>query len=359
MSRRPIHKKNSGACEGLAVFDDATLIPEIIDGCGTINIIQTSGPQHGEIASIGAHEITFEAVSEEGISANCSFFIEVVDNEAPTAYCQDLEFTLDPCEEIVILAEEVDFGSSDACGIASYNLSQTVFDENFIGANPVELAVTDIHGNSATCNAIISIETTFQNDEYTLIEAENITLNYGETMDLTPSIAMQDGWVFSWYVDGTLYCEDCYSTSISPESNVSIELTVQDAENCYTQTDALTIHLRVDYSVHIPTAFSPNYDGANDLFQAYFTDGVERAYELQVRDRWGNIVYHKKGEQIGWDGRFRGEEADTGVYTYALVFSLVNGKEVVETGDVCLVRQRVLIHYFLQFRSVPMEMHIL
>ena len=65
---------------------------------------------------------------------------------------------------------------------------------------------------------------------------------------------------------------------------------------------------------------------------------MERAYELQVRDRWGNIVYHKKGEQIGWDGRFRGEEADTGVYTYALVFSLVNGKEVVETGDVCLVR---------------------
>ena len=329
---------NTGTCEGLTIFDDATLLPEIIDGCGSISIIQTGGPQHGEIASIGAHEITYEAISEEGISANCSFYIEVVDNEAPTASCQDLEFTLDPCEEIVILAEEVDFGSSDACGIASYNLSQTVFDETDIGGNPVELAVTDIHGNSATCNAIISIESAFQNDESNLIEAENITHNYGEIMDLTPSIAMQDGWVFSWYVDGTLYCEDCYSISISPESNVSIELTVQDAENCYTLTDALSIQLLVDYSVHIPTAFSPNYDGANDLFQAYFSDGVERAYELQVRDRWGNIVYHKKGEQIGWNGQFSGKEATPGIYTYALVFSLVNGVEVVETGDVCLVR---------------------
>ena len=115
-------------------------------------------------------------------------------------------------------------------------------------------------------------------------------------------------------------------------------MTVQDAENCYTLTDAISIQLLVDYSVHIPTAFSPNYDGANDLFQAYFSDGVERAYELQVRDRWGNIVYHKKGEQIGWNGQFSGKEATPGIYTYALVFSLVNGVEVVETGDVCLVR---------------------
>ena len=329
---------NTGTCEGLISYEEAMLIPEIIDGCGDITISQVSGPFNDDILEVGSYEVVYEAISEEGISANCGFAIEVVDNEAPNALCQDLEVQLNPCAEVTILTEDIDFGSTDACGIDSYNLSQTVFDESNIGTNPVELTVIDINGNSSTCNANILINLPISIDESTLIEAENITTSYGDFLDLIPSIDNQEGIIFSWYMNGTLYCDDCYSISISPESNVLVELLVQDAADCFTLSDAVNIQLLVDYSVHIPTAFSPNYDGANDLFQAYFSDGVEPAYELQIRDRWGNVVYHKKGEQIGWDGRFRGKEADTGVYTYNLVFSLVNGEEVVETGDVCLVR---------------------
>jgi hypothetical protein len=52
----------------------------------------------------------------------------------------------------------------------------------------------------------------------------------------------------------------------------------------------------------------------------------------------GLVILYLKGEQIGWNGQFSGKEATAGIYTYALVFSLVNGVEVVETGDVGLVR---------------------
>jgi gliding motility-associated-like protein len=333
-----IIETNAGICEGLAAFDDATLIPDIIDGCGGINISQISGPVINESIEVGSYEISFKAVSAEGISDNCTFSLEVVDNEAPVALCQDLEFVLNPCAEVSIQAEEVDFGSSDACGIASYNLSQTFFDESFIGTNAVELAVTDIHGNTATCNASIAIEAGIQIDASTLISPENITMSYGEPLELSPSIANMDELTFSWYVDGALYCTDCYSISMYPESNAVIELIVEDIEGCFSYADAVALQLLVDYSVHIPSAFSPNYDGVNDLFQAYFSDGVKRVYELQVRDRWGNIVFHQKGDNIGWDGSFRGQEAITGVYNYTLVFSLVNGTEIVETGDVYLMR---------------------
>jgi gliding motility-associated-like protein len=329
---------NMDACEGLATFDDATLIPEIIDGCGGINISQISGPASGEILEAGSYEISFEAISAEGISDNCTFSIEVVDNEAPTALCQDLEFVLNPCNEISIQAEDVDLGSSDACGIASYNLSQTIFDENSIGSNPVELTVTDIHGNSASCDANIQINPSIEINESALIEAENITLNYGETLDLVPNIGPLNAWVFSWYINGDVFCEDCYSISLSPETNGSVELVIQDSEGCKSYSDALSIQVLVEYSVHIPNIFSPNNDGINDVFQAFFSDGVKPAYELQIRDRWGNIVYYKKGEQIAWNGQFRGEDVAEGVYTYALVFSLVNGVEIVETGDVYLMR---------------------
>jgi gliding motility-associated-like protein len=333
-----IIETNTGTCEGLAAFDNASLMPDILDGCCGISLNQINGPANNEPLEVGSYEVSFEAVSAEGITDNCTFSIEVVDNEAPVALCQDLEFILDLCAEVSIQAEEVDFGSSDACGIASYNLSQTFFDESSIGTNPVELAVTDIHGNTATCNASITIEAGMQIDASALISPENITMSYGEPLELSPSIANMDELIFSWYVDGALYCTDCYSISIYPESNAVIKLIVEDIEGCFSYADAVALQLLVDYSVHIPSAFSPNYDGVNDQFQAYFSDGVERAYELQVRDRWGNIVFHQKGDNIAWDGSFRGQEAITGVYNYTLVFSLVNGTEIVETGDVYLMR---------------------
>lgn len=329
---------NTGSCEGMISFEDAMLVPEIIDDCGDIILSQISGPVNDDILEVGTYEVIFEATSAEGISENCSFFIEVVDNEAPTALCQDLDYYVLPCGEIYVTPEDVDFGSSDACGIASLNLSQYLFDENSIGSNPVELTVTDSGGNSATCIANIQIDPFLEIDEDSMIEVENITLNYGETVDLALDITIVSGWVYSWYVNGNLFCENCAAISISPETNSTIELIVQDDQNCNSYSDAINIELVVDYSIHIPSIFSPNNDGINDHFQAYFSAGVKPAYELQIRDRWGNIVYHKNGEQNGWNGTYRGKEAADGVYTYILVCSLVNGVEIVETGDICLVR---------------------
>jgi gliding motility-associated-like protein len=333
-----IIETNASTCEGLLNIDETIFFPENFNRRGNISLSQISGPTPGEILEIGNYEVSFEAITDGDIFDNCTFLIEVADKEAPTALCQDLAFLLNPCEEISILAEDIDFGSSDACGIASYNLSQNVFDENSIGSNSVELTVTDIHGNSASCNASISIESAIQIDASTLISPESITTTYGESVELNPNTANLDELIFSWYVDGTLYCTDCYSISIYPASNALIELLVEHIDGCFAFSDAVSIQLLVDYSIHIPTAFSPNEDGVNDHFKAYFSDGVERAYELQVQDRWGRIVFHQKGDNIFWDGNFRGQKAITGVYNYTMVLKLINETEIVKTGDVCLVR---------------------
>jgi gliding motility-associated-like protein len=327
----------AGTCEGLLEFEDAILVPQIIDGCGTITISQTSGPTNIESVGIGIYEIEFEAISTEGISATCNFTIEIEDKEAPIASCKDLELNLDPCGEVIITASDIDLESSDACGIANLELSQSVFDDSSIGLNLVELTVTDINGNTSTCTSNILISPFSNMDESGLITSENISIVYGESIELTPNIEAIDGFLFSWYVDGDLYCSDCYSLNIFPESNISIELLVQHEEGCLTLRDAFEVQLQVDYSIYIPTVFSPNNDGINDYFEAYFSPGVQPVYELQIRDRWGNIVFHKKGEQIAWNGSFRGQEAMPGVYTYVMICSLVTGTEIVKTGDVCLI----------------------
>ena len=60
--------------------------------------------------------------------------------------------------------------------------------------------------------------------------------------------------------------------------------------------------------VLIPTVFTPHHrEGKNDIFMA--------GYEVYIYDRYGNMVCHSTN---GWDGYYRGEVADPGVYIYTL-----------------------------------------
>ena len=64
----------------------------------------------------------------------------------------------------------------------------------------------------------------------------------------------------------------------------------------------------VEQAIKIPTVFTPYHkDGKNDTFM--------RGYEVYIYDRYGNLICHS---QNGWDGYYRGELADPGVYIYVL-----------------------------------------
>lgn len=95
-----------------------------------------------------------------GMDDDCDGDIDinnVVDNDPPTALCNDLSISLDPNNQALISDKDIDNCSSDACGIASYSLSQSLFDCNQIGSNLVVLTVTDVNGNTASCQSTVSV----------------------------------------------------------------------------------------------------------------------------------------------------------------------------------------------------------
>lgn len=328
----------SNNCTAEIDFDEAILLPEIIDGCGDITISQLSGPSSLELVEVGVYEIVFAANATSGINAGCSFEIEVVDSTPPIAICQDLTLSLDACNEIVILPEDLDGGSSDACGIASWTLNQTLFDETTTGYNQVELTVIDNYGNASTCLSIVEVEPFITIDESRLITPEQILQTYGDPLELNPIMESPDGWYYTWYINGELYCDGCNSIAIEPKENILIELFLEDESGCQTYSDNVFVQVQLEYSVYIPTAFSPNHDGTNDTFKVFLSDGIEKEYSMRIKDRWGNVVYDRFGTQLAWDGGFNGKALDIGVYTYELSFKLINGEELLEVGNVCLLR---------------------
>jgi gliding motility-associated-like protein len=90
--------------------------------------------------------------------------------------------------------------------------------------------------------------------------------------------------------------------------------------------------------VTVPTAFSPNNDGRNDVFHV-MGDEIE-AIELHISNRWGQAVFHSvnNSNTVDWDGKFKGGDCDQGVYYYWLRVRCVKGQVVFRKGDLTLVR---------------------
>lgn len=78
---------------------------------------------------------------------------------AITPLCQSFTLTLENDEPVILNPEVIDAGSTAACGFASISVSPDVFGPDDAGENTVTLTVTDTEGNSATCEAIVTVTT--------------------------------------------------------------------------------------------------------------------------------------------------------------------------------------------------------
>lgn len=91
--------------------------------------------------------------------------------------------------------------------------------------------------------------------------------------------------------------------------------------------------------IFLPTAFSPNGDATNDIWQPQARHAT--ITHISIFDRWGNMHYDHAGNQ-GWDGTMNGKPLDQSVYV-ALVRYIADDQtflegEQIATGDILLVR---------------------
>ena len=87
----------------------------------------------------------------------------------------------------------------------------------------------------------------------------------------------------------------------------------------------------------VPTAFSPNGDGMNDLFRPLAV-GYRKLNYFRVFNRWGQQVYYSKSLEAGWDGNYNNKQCDLGVYFWEVSFIDRFGKDGTMKGDVTLIR---------------------
>ncbi len=102
--------------------------------------------------------------------------------------------------------------------------------------------------------------------------------------------------------------------------------------------DSVTYQLHVkDYmTLFIPNAFTPDYDGKNDIFKAEGT--LINTFEMYIYDNWGNLIIKLDDITKGWDGKYKGQPAPIGTYVYSGTVIDSFGKQNDFQGQINLIR---------------------
>ena len=115
--------------------------------------------------------------------------------------------------------------------------------------------------------------------------------------------------------------------------NYPITLTVKDGSGC---SDTVTKVINISLLPQVPTGFSPNGDGHNDLLLV--RGGPFVGIVFKVYDNWGELIFETTDQKIGWDGTKNGIAQPLGSYVWTLVVNVYNNRQVKKNGDVTLIR---------------------
>jgi gliding motility-associated-like protein len=89
--------------------------------------------------------------------------------------------------------------------------------------------------------------------------------------------------------------------------------------------------------VFLPNAFTPNGDGLNDVYGISNPYAIPELITFEIFDRWGERVFATRDAFQTWDGAYRGQEVNSGVFLYKVRY-LCQGEEIVLTGSITLMR---------------------
>ncbi|WP_448518991.1 T9SS type B sorting domain-containing protein [Rhodoflexus sp.] len=95
-------------------------------------------------------------------------------------------------------------------------------------------------------------------------------------------------------------------------------LTVTTAAGCSFR-DSIVVTNCCQAVIEMPTAFTPHSTPANNLFRIRH-DNLQ-SIDIQIYNRWGNLVYRSSDPEQGWDGTFEGKPAQAGVYQVIIQYT--------------------------------------
>jgi len=150
----------------------------------------------------------------------------------------------------------------------------------------------------------------------------------------------QDATAWQWYfgdssVPGNLSSDENPSFSFPTPGLYDVSLVVTNAYGC---TDSLhkRLYIGADFPAFIPTTFTPNGDGKNDVFRVRGEKYLLQ--EMLIYDQWGTLIFSTDGSAPFWDGAVNGEVVQNATYFYRVRIADADNNYYEKTGPVTLIK---------------------
>jgi gliding motility-associated-like protein len=166
----------------------------------------------------------------------------------------------------------------------------------------------------------------------TVAAGTDTTINIGESATLTSS----GGPSYNWTPVTGLSCTTCPNPTASPTNTTTYVVTVTYGNGCSNSSMVTVTVVDNCGDVFVPSAFSPNADGENDILKV--RGNCIKTMSFIIYDRWGEKVFESTDPKIGWDGTYNGKSLNSAVFVYYLNAGLFTGKAVTMKGNINLIK---------------------
>jgi gliding motility-associated-like protein len=299
----------TGASGGTFTIDNGG---SINSSTGEVNLVQTG---------VGSYTVTY---STSGTCSNYSTQnITIINQQSAAIISNDTTICInDPL--ITFIATNIG-GVWSGLGITDSIYG--IFDPSLAGLGTFTVYYTI----SGSCGDSDSINVTIKNTPIF-----NLVVN-------DESCGNQNGSILVSFVDVNFPIAYNWSNgevedSIYNLSAGNYSLTITDSNNCSaTEATSITnVDEDCDYFIFIPTVFSPNGDGENDILFLR-GKGIEE-FSLVIYNRCGNKVFETNDLNVGWDGTYKGQSLNSAVFVYYVKGTYKNGDNLMQKGNISIVK---------------------
>ncbi len=155
-------------------------------------------------------------------------------------------------------------------------------------------------------------------------------------------VELNPGSTYNWSVTGgTIISQNSNKITVrfpDTESSFVISVIENNVSGCPGEERKLLVESLPckEEFIWIPSAFTPNGDGLNDIF---YVMGLisEQKFSFEIYNRWGERVFTTNDPNVGWDGTYEGVLVQDDVYVYK-VFCMVNSRYFAKYGSISVLK---------------------
>ena len=211
-----------------------------------------------------------------------------------------------------------------------------------------ENTLTPLAGPSKTTTYILTVRDTSgcpkpASDTIVVTVVPPINAYAGRDTTILPDQSLQmhatGGNNYLWSPATGLSAIDIPDPIVLMNSNIdSVVYTVRVSNNGCFATDQVVVRIyKTGPDILVPTAFTPNGDGKNDVARPV-TIGISKLNYFSIYNRWGQPVFSTNEFGKGWDGIFNGTPQASGTYVFKAEGVDISGKTVFRKGTLVLIR---------------------